>query len=136
MRLRERLGTGYASVGFLLHEGTYRAAPDPGKPRQTIAAPVSPVGPGFAAEAFGRVGKPIYAVDLRAAPAGPVRDWLAAPHRVHSYGWIVPDPRYQALPRSLTRGFDVVVYVKRTTAARRLETAAPAPKDASAPGAR
>src|SRR5262249_43954151 len=32
-RIRERLGAGYVSIGFLVNEGAYRACPDPKEPR-------------------------------------------------------------------------------------------------------
>jgi len=121
--LRERLGNDYVSVGFLLNEGSYRAAPDPKIPANTVDVPLIPAAPGDAAEPFARVGTPIFAVDLRAAPLGPVRAWLAAPHLVPSCGWIVSDDERKGFPQSLARLFDVAIYVGHTTSSRPLPRA-------------
>jgi erythromycin esterase len=120
-RLRELLGSKYLSVGFLLNEGAYRAAPDPKDPKKTVEVPLRAVSPGQAAEAFARVGIPIFAVDLRGRPGGIVSDWLVAPHLVQSYGWIVPEREHQGYPESLAHLFDVAIYIDRTSPSRPLQ---------------
>jgi hypothetical protein len=67
---------------------------------------------GWASEAFARVGVPMFAVDL------PVRDWLLAPHVLHSCGWLVSELERQGTPDALGRLFDVAIYVDHTTSAR------------------
>ena len=119
-RIRQRLGAGYVSVGFLVNQGAYRACPDPKEPRTTVEVPLGSVEPGFAAEAFARVDIPIFAVDLRKAPTGIVADWLTAPHLLQSFGWIVQKDSPKGYPGFLAHAFDVAVHVDHTTASRPL----------------
>lgn len=120
VRLRERLGPDYLSVGFVLDEGAYRACPDPKKPRETVEVPLAPAPPGDAAEAFARTGIPMFAVDLRDAPRGGVSEWLAAPHVLRSCGWIVCNAARLEAAEPLARMFDIAVYLRRTSAAQPL----------------
>ncbi len=124
-RLQERLGKDYVSVGFIFNKGSYRASPSVSTPRQTIEVPLRPIVPGDTAEAFERVGVPIFAVDLRAAPPGRVRDWLVAPHIFHSLGWLVVDAERAGSRDSLARLFDIAICVDRSTSSSRLPSAAP-----------
>jgi erythromycin esterase len=115
--LRERFGDDYVTIGFVPHRGEYRAARDRQHPRDTVLVPIDASAPGFLAEAFARVGLPIFAVDLRRVPAGAVRDWLAAPHLVHSCGWLVSEAERMGTVGSITKRFDLVIFVDQTTGA-------------------
>jgi erythromycin esterase len=116
-RLRERFEQGYVSIGFVLNRGEYRAVPDPKQPRESVLVPLDASAPGYLAETLSRVGAPIFAIDLRRAPAGPVRDWLSAPHLVHSCGWLVSDAERLGAVASITKQFDLVIYIDQTTGA-------------------
>ena len=120
-RLREQYGDGYVSIGFMLARGEYRASVDRTRPRETVLVPLDASAPGFLAETFARAGKPIFAMDLRRVPAGTVRDWLSAPHLLHSCGWLVSEEERKGSVGSITRQFDVIIYVGRTTGATRLD---------------
>lgn len=117
--LREELGADYVATGFVLDEGTYRAWVKPNAP-EIADVPVGPHQVGWAAEAFARVGVPIFAVDLRTAPDGPARQWLSSPQIVHSCGWLVSEYERKGTVDVLGRLFDVAIYVGKTTSARQL----------------
>lgn len=117
--LHERLGSDYLAAGFVLDEGSYRAWVKPGEPVIADVA-VGPREPGWVSEAFARVGAPMFAVDLRGAPEGAVRDWLFAPHVLHSCGWLVSEAERKGSVDVLGRIFDVAIYVGSTTGARQL----------------
>lgn len=119
MALREKLGTRYVAAGFVLGEGTYRAWEKPTEP-VTADVTIGPVEAGWVAEAFARTGHPIFAVDVREPPVGVVRDWLFAPHVMHSCGWLVSEHERRGGVHELGRLFDVAIYVGKTSSARHL----------------
>jgi erythromycin esterase len=119
-RLRERLGGDYMSVGFVLDEGKYRASRDLTDPFTTVEVPLAVASPGDMAEAFTRVGVPIFAVDLRSTPSGIVSNWLKAPHLLRSCGWVVSESDRTGYPSSLAQLFDMAIFVHETTPSRPL----------------
>jgi erythromycin esterase len=121
MRLRERLGAQYLSVGFVMNKGAYRASPDPKTPKTSVEVPLAPVEPGYIAEAFARIDVPTFAIDLRTAPGGLVSGWLAAPHLLHSCGWIVREDERTGYPDSLAHLFDMAIYVGQSSPSRPLQ---------------
>lgn len=119
--LRERFGADYVAVGFLLGEGQYSAAADVEHPREMVQVSVDAPVPGQLAETFARAGVPMLAVDLRAAPAGPVREWFAAPHVVHSCGWLASEYERRGGVAAFARQFDLAIYLDHTSGAQRLD---------------
>jgi erythromycin esterase len=67
-------------------------------------------------------GIPLFALDLRQAPkSGPVAAWLSAPHDTRSIGALYSEDTPYGYMASLTapRCFDAVLFVEKTTAARK-----------------
>ena len=117
-RLRERFGDDYVAVGLVLKDGEYRVSRDRAHPRESVFAPLDASAPGYLAETFTRVEIPMFALDLRHIPSGPVLDWLKAPHLVHSCGWLLDEAEQRGGLASITREYDLIVYVDHTTGAR------------------
>lgn len=131
--LRTAYGAAYYAVGFSFGGGAFQArdldpraaqpnaltefrigAPDPESVDGMLGRAVAPTGVG--------AGVPAAFVDLRRpAPAGAVRDWLAAPHVMTGIGsgfqraW---GPEMYTGPVALAAAYDGVVYFRTTTRAR------------------
>ncbi len=116
-RLREEHGSDYVAIGLVLNQGEYRVSRDRQHPRESMAVTLDASAPGWLAETFRRVDIPVFGLDLRNVPAGPVSAWLAAPHLVYSCGWLYSEAELKGGPASVTRRFDMVIYVDQTTAA-------------------
>jgi erythromycin esterase len=67
-------------------------------------------------------GIPLFALDLRQAPkSGPVAEWLKAPQMTRSIGSRYPDgaPFALMVAHVAPENFDAILFVEKTTAARR-----------------
>jgi len=106
------IGTVFAQGGFHAY-GSGLQAFEVGAPR-----------PGSVEAAFLAAGLEQGLIDLREAPAGPVRTWLESPHPLHFVGstfdasW--PEQGQDVLPSCLAREFDAVLFVARTRPSRLL----------------
>ncbi|MEU7187231.1 erythromycin esterase family protein [Streptomyces sp. NPDC045470] len=114
--LRERLGTGYLSVGLTFDRGSFNAfGQDGGAHRFTVG----PAAPGTTEHTLDRVRHRDFVVDLRKAPAA-ARTWLAAPHTVKNIGATYPGIA-DAPQIRLADSHDVVIHFHRVKAARMLK---------------
>ena len=72
--------------------------------------------------ALAATGLPLFAIDLRPAPkTGPVADWLAEPHASRNIGAGFSDATAAnyLMPMKAQEHFDVLLFVEKTTAARK-----------------
>ncbi|MFF8033117.1 MULTISPECIES: erythromycin esterase family protein [unclassified Streptomyces] len=117
--IRRAVGAEYVNIGFSFGRGSFNAMDltDPEQPYRRFS--VEPLGAGSNEEVLERVSRRDYYIDLRAVP-GPARDWLMAKRPTRSIGNAWPEHPYQI---SLGRHFDVLVHLRRVTAADLLSTA-------------
>ncbi|MDJ1138280.1 erythromycin esterase family protein [Streptomyces iconiensis] len=116
--LRERLGSGYAAIGFMFHHGT-----------ALYEFPAPPAD--FAESVLDAAGPEAFTLDLRAgdgaAPA--VRAWLDAPVRTRMIGPVYDaarDADHHLAAASLSGLLDGVVHIRELTDSRALDAPAPA----------
>ncbi|WP_116951674.1 erythromycin esterase family protein [Jiangella endophytica] len=111
--LRQALGTGYVSVGFTFHRGSFNAGPDD-QPLQTFT--VGPPSPEHHEYVLDQARFRDYVVDLRDAPAV-LRDWSRQARPTRSIGADYPVPDHRL---ALGEFYDVVIHLHRIRAARLL----------------
>ena len=122
--LARRFGAGYVTFGFSFDEGSFQAI-DAGKDhRGLVPFTVPSAPPGSLDHTLARAQIPLFALDLRAAPPGPVLAWLSRAGFSRSIGALfdgaVPD--YELYAFVPNRHFDALFFVQKTTAARANET--------------
>ncbi len=116
--LHEKLGKEYVVFGFAFGQGSFQAIGPDGSlgehtlgeaPEWDLSAP------------FTRAGHPILVLDLRALPKkGVVRDWFRKPHPMRDTGAGFFNEEAMSQPVRITRLFDALIFVDRTTRARPL----------------
>jgi erythromycin esterase len=113
--LRQTLGDAYVAAGFAFGGGAFNAVDASGEPREVSTALVPP---GSFEAYFGAVGVPQFVLDVRRIAAAPPAAPLAAPLRLRSVGSTFIAGRDDAAyaPAHLTREFDLMIYVARTSA--------------------
>lgn len=112
---RQPAGSSWA----LPSQGGFQAI-EPGKPLRDFS--VAPAPPGSLDATLAATGIPLFAIDLRTAPAtGPVAAWLAEPHASRNIGSMYSDatPAAYLAPLKAREWFDVLLFVEKTTAARK-----------------
>lgn len=119
LQLRKFYGNDLVICGFSFDSGSFQAKSiqQPKELRTFV------VGPAIA-ESFDATlavaGLPLFAIDLRAAPAsGTVGNWLNATHRMRNIGAMYDEHKPDSYFKSVyPHSFDMVFFVLRTTAAR------------------
>jgi erythromycin esterase len=102
---------GYRPIGLSFYEGSFTVF---GPPRtRSVSAPA----PGTYNYALGNATVPLYALDIRQTPAGPVTDWAHGPHALINYGVGGED---LTMDGSLQAWYDAVLFVRIMTPAHRL----------------
>jgi erythromycin esterase len=127
--LRTFLGEAYTAVGLFFDEGEFRAFAVP----RTIGARtrtfrVGPAPTGTLEEALRTAASDRFGLTLRDLPeGGPVAAWFEAEHRERGIGWAFdPDkPDYGLGSGRPRRSYDILFYVKGSTATRPLASAEP-----------
>lgn len=115
-RLARRLGRDYVTFGFVWNQGGFGAFQLSGG---GWAHEVGPDKPGGLGATFASLGVPIAAVDLRAA-TGAAATWFASPHRTRDIGAGFTTEANMDGVFELSHSYDCVLFVDRTSAARRL----------------
>lgn len=130
MHLARELGSDYVALGFVFDRGHFQAmgaatgnGADGALTLGEHSVGEAPVGD--VAEALHRAGMPLFALDLRHAPAGVVADWMNAPHGMRELGASFRCEGASSLNSVLPRRFDAVVFVDETTRARPLPALGP-----------
>jgi erythromycin esterase-like protein len=117
--LREMYGDRMVVFGFGFNQGSFQAMKQ-GAGLRDITVPPAPAGSLDATLAAS--GIPIFALDLRRAPpSGPVAEWLDAPHKARSIGAVYTEDSSTGYMSDLRarQCFDVLLFVEKTTAARK-----------------
>jgi erythromycin esterase len=115
--LRQMYGKEMVVCGFSFEEGSFQAL-EKGKGLRPFT--VGPAGPETLDGVLASAGLPLFAVDLRPLPAGgAVAKWLDAPQKMRSVGAVFSEnTRDGGFVEIIPRSFDVLFFVKQTTAAR------------------
>ena len=119
--LRRTYGDQMVVFGFAFNQGSFQAvAMGEGGRLKNHTVPPAPEGSLDATLAAS--GIPLFALDLRQAPkSGPVAEWLKAPQMTRSIGSRYPDgaPFALMVAHVAPENFDAILFVEKTTAARR-----------------
>jgi TonB family protein len=117
--LRKMFGAQMVVFGFAFNQGSFQAM-ESGKGLHDFTVPPAP--PGSLDATFAATGIPLFALDLRDAPkSGPVATWLSESHKTRSIGAVYSqDSAAQYLwEMNAPQSFDVMLFVEKTTAARK-----------------
>jgi erythromycin esterase len=112
--LRQQFGTGYVAIGLSFYQGAFNSS---GTNGVQVFTEQGPPGQDSYNAALGSPGLPLYLLDLRHAPAGPVSQWLAGPYVFHKVSevYYTDNPGYDDVTVSLGTYFDVVLHVQTIT---------------------
>jgi erythromycin esterase-like protein len=117
--LREMFGEKMVVFGFAFNEGSFQAI-EQGKGLHDFTVSSAPTDSFDATLAATSI--PLFAIDLRKPPKNsPVESWLNSPHKTRSIGAIFAndmDTRFQ-MDLTASKSFDALLFVERTTAARK-----------------
>jgi erythromycin esterase len=106
--LRERYNDGYLRLGTSFYQGSYTVFR--GGTAQAVSVPTP--GADTYNSTLGHAEIPLYILDIRQTPAGPVTDWAQGPHGLLNYG--VGGQDLEAVG-SLQFWFNIVVHVQTMT---------------------
>jgi len=109
--LHDHFGSHYLTIGMSLYQGSVTVYLYPDFRINTIKA----TDPESYNYILGQVGYPLYMIDLRTTPAGPVTQWANGPHSFFLYGLGGEDLSNAIV---LKQQFDVIVHVQNTTPAQ------------------
>lgn len=112
--LRQAFGADYVAIGPSFYKGAFNSGGSSGV--QVFTEPAPP-NPNSYNAALGSPGLPLYLLDLRDAPAGPVGRWLEGPYVFHkvSVVYFTNNPGYDDVTVALGTYFDVVLHVQMIT---------------------
>lgn len=124
--LREVFGSGYYAFGFAFNQGEFQAqVSGPGKPLVQVFR-LGPAPERTVDWYLARAGVGDYIVDFRRMPKDDrISQWLQATHRMHWVGAIFSDKWGESQwtqPFVLTRDFDGLIFIEKTTRARPTQT--------------
>ncbi len=114
--LKKALGDEYLTLGFVYSHGAFQAKSSSAGNELTEFVQDAP-GDSDVSVPFRRAGHPLSVVDLRRAPAGLVADWFADVHPMRETGAMF-SASFPPAPVRLSRRFDAVIFVEKTTRAR------------------
>jgi erythromycin esterase-like protein len=125
--LERKFGDDHLVIGFSFNRGAFQAVGGPRSGKMGLSEwTVGPAKAGSLDETFAKAGIPIFLLDLRHAPDGPVKDWLKQPHPMRMAGAIfdpsVENTNYYS-PTTLVPWYDAMIFIDETTRARPLRTA-------------
>ncbi len=114
MHLRQQFGAQYLAIGLSFYQGSFNAISSSGPQAFSEQAPPQ----NSYNAALDSAGLPLYLLDLRNAPEGPVSQWLDGPYPFHKISEVYqPDsPNEDDVTVSLRIYFDVVVHIQKVTA--------------------
>lgn len=116
--LRQHYQQQYLTIGTSFFQGSFNALTQHGFTSYTVGPP--PVG--SYDYVLGSVGLPLYLLDIRQTPAGPVTSWVQGPAQLRIIG-VFFDPAHEAdysIQGSLQQWFDAIIHLQKTTASRPL----------------
>jgi erythromycin esterase-like protein len=107
--LRARYHESYLSIGTSLYQGTFRTYTD--YPKNSIQT-IYPAQPTTSNYTLGQVGLPLYMLDLRNLPSGPVYNWA---HSFSTFLLYNTGGQDASTPAQLNQWFDVIIHIQNTT---------------------
>jgi erythromycin esterase len=104
--------------GFSFNQGSFQSM-SPGKGLRDFTVPPAPAG--SLDGTLAATGIPLFVLDLRQAPrTGPITEWLNAPHQTRSIGAGYDGSEFGYMfDMRPAASFDALIFVEKTTAARR-----------------
>jgi erythromycin esterase-like protein len=116
--LRQMYGRAMLVCGFSFYHGAFRARSAPALPHRSMFL-VGPSPPETLDSALAATGLRLFAVDLRTAQPGVVREWLHVPHPMRIIGAIYNEswPSSYVMPIA-PDSFDVIFFVNQTSPSR------------------
>jgi erythromycin esterase len=117
--LRKMFGAQMVVFGFAFNQGSFQAV-ELNKGLRDFTVGPAPAGSLDATLAAAAI--PLFALDLRGIPTGsPVAAWLAEPHKTRSIGAVFSQDSagQYLLDMSAHQSFDAILFVEKTTAARK-----------------
>jgi TonB family protein len=117
--LRKMFDAQMVVFGFAFNQGSFQAV-EQGKGLHDFTVPPAP--PGSLDATFAAAGIPLFALDLRDAPkSGPVAAWLSESHTTRSIGAVYSQDsaNQYLLDLKAPQSFDAILFVEKTTAARK-----------------
>jgi erythromycin esterase len=116
--LRKRFGNEMVVMGFAFNQGSFQAI-DPKKGLHEFT--VNPAPPDTLDAILAATKIPLFAVDLREASPRPIAAWLKSPQKSREIGATYSeDQELRLLEQAPAEAFDVLLFVEKTTRARRL----------------
>ena len=118
--LHAKFGSGLLNFGFAFNQGSFRAV-EPGKSLGEFS--IGPAPEGSLDHALASAGLPLFALDLRQLPKeGPVAQWFAKPRATRSISAVYSeDSASYFASQQWQDAFDVILFVEKTTASRRVQ---------------
>jgi len=126
--LRQWYGGQMVVFGFAFNQGSFQAY-EPGKGLHDFTVGPAPAG-GFDA-VLASAGIPLFALDLRQLPkTGPAADWFNQRHPARAIGAVYSESAAANYfpPLVAPQSFNVILYVDKTTAARKNDALQPPPR--------
>jgi erythromycin esterase len=118
--LRQHYKQQYLPIGTSFFEGSFNAF-NPALPQAGLASYTVEPPPAESYDyVLGSVGLPLYLLDLRQTPAGPVTSWAQGPAQLRSIGIFFDPAQRNSIQGSLHQWFDAIIHVQKTTASRPL----------------
>ena len=117
--LRQLYKQQYLTIGTSFFQGSFNALTSY---NEFTSYTVGPPLVGSYDDVLGSVGLPLYLLDIRQTPTGPVRNWVQGPAKLRHIG-ISFDPAHEAdyyIRGSLQQWFDIIMHFQKTTASRPL----------------
>ncbi|GER92093.1 erythromycin esterase [Dictyobacter vulcani] len=111
--LRQRYHQDYLALGTSLYHGSYTTYTANAVQTTSLAPPQE----GTYTSVFGSINKPLYSLDLRQTPAGPVSNWFNQAHVFTANGVGGEDV---SMPGPVKQWFDIIVFLRDTTPAHSL----------------
>jgi erythromycin esterase len=111
--LRARYHNSYLPIGTTLYQGTFRIYDYPVGLIQTMSPPTLYT----YNYTLGQAGLPLYILDLRKIPSGPVSNWSLGSAIFLLYGLGGED---LSVPAPLSHWFDVIIHIQNTTPSKHL----------------
>jgi erythromycin esterase-like protein len=125
--LERKFSDGHVVIGFSFNRGSFQAVGGPRSGKMGLSEwTVGPAKDGSVDSTFAKAGTPVFLIDLRRAPDGPVKEWLKQSHPMRMIGALF-DPTVEATqyyaPTTLVPWYDAMIFIDTTTRARPLRTA-------------
>ena len=124
--LERRFGDDHLVIGFSFNRGSFQAVGGPRSGKMGLSEwTVGPAKADSLDSTFAKAGIPIFLIDYRRAPDGPVKEWLTQPHPMRMAGAIfdptVENTNYYSAT-TLVPWYDAMIFIDQTTRARPLRT--------------